>query len=403
MKKRFVRPVALCMTVLTLLVALSGCYFLPKEEEVLEPPLKEPEAVTYKTHTVEKGTVERFITGTGKLESTETEVLYYQSLNGRLKTIHVKSGDTVKAGDLIVELDVGDLENTIYRQEKAVRQAELSLEIASRTTQPDAVAVKKAQINYNLGQRKLNAAKTALNGMTDEAQKAAQQETIYELQQNLELLKLALQETSTPVKPDAAAVERAQIAYDLEKAQLEIYRKQLDTSRLYASMDGLVTFVAKAEPGDQISAYTDLVRIADSESLRVSMVTSDYSELSIGMAMEISFDVNKKNIYKGKIVQLPSPVDIVGEEKDESVKIEMEALPEDAKIGDSANVNVLLERKEDVVVLPLRYVSTYSSRRYVRVLNEEGIPEERDVKLGVQGLNTVEIVSGLEAGEVIVI
>jgi len=402
MKKRFVRPIALGLTVLTLLAALSGCYFLPKEEEVLEPPLKEPEAVTYKTHTVEKGTIERFLTGTGKLESTKNEVLYYQNLNGRLKTIHVESGDTVKAGDLIVELDVGDLENTIYKQEKAVRQAELSLEIASRTTEPDAVAVKKAQINYDLGQRKLNAAKTALNGMTDAAQRAAQQETIYELQQNVELLKLTLEEVSTPQKPDAATVERAQIAYDLEKAQLETYKEQLNTSRLYASMDGLVTYVAKVEPGDQISAYTDLVRIADSGSLRVSMTTADYSELNIGMAMEITFDGNKNTVYTGKIVQLPSLVD-TGEEDDESVKIVMDSLPEDAKIGDSASINVLLERKEDIIVLPLRYVSTYSSRRYVRVLNEEGIPEERDVKLGIQGLNTVEIVSGLEAGDVIVI
>lgn len=403
MKKRFVRPLAFCLTVLILLATLSGCYFLPKEEAVLEPPLKEPEVVTYKTHTVEKGTIERFLTGSGKLESTQTEVLYYQNLNGRLKTIHVKSGDTVKAGDLIVELDVGDLENTIYKQEKAVRQAELSLEIASRTTEPDAVAVKKAQINYDLGERKLNAAKKALNSMTDAAQRSAQQDTVFELQQNLELLRLTLQEVSTPKKPDAATVERAQIAYDLEKAQLETYRSQLDTSRLYASMDGLVTYVAKVEPGDQISAYTDLVRIADSGSLRVSMTVEDYSELSIGMAMELSFDGDKKNVFTGKIVELPSRVDTVGEEKDKSVKIVMDSLPEGAKIGDSANVNVLLERKEGIIVLPLRYVSTYSSRRYVRVLNEEGIPEERDVKLGIQGLNTVEIVSGLEAGEVIVI
>ena len=67
------------------------------------------------------------------------------------------------------------------------------------------------------------------------------------------------------------------------------------------------------------------------------------------------------------------------------------------------SLQVLLERKEDIITLPLRYVSSYSARRYVRVLNEDGDPEERDVKLGIQSNNVVEIVSGLEAGEVIVI
>ena len=65
--------------------------------------------------------------------------------------------------------------------------------------------------------------------------------------------------------------------------------------------------------------------------------------------------------------------------------------------------NSLLERKENIITLPNRYISSYSARRYVRVINAEGYPEERDVKLGIQSNSVVEIVSGLDAGEVIVI
>ena len=404
MKKRILRFAALTLAVLSITSTLSGCYFLPKEEEILEPPLKEPEAVTYKTHTVTEGVLERYLSGTGRVESTESEVLYYQSVSGRLKSINVKSGAEVKAGDLLVELDVGDLEYTIYKQEKAVRQAELTLEIAKKVEDPDPVALERAQINYDLAARDLENSRAQLTKTSGTDARKAVKETIYRQERNLRLMELALEEAKKPRETDPADIERAQISYDLAVAQLEQYQKQLEESRLYASMDGLVTFVAKIEPGDPVSTYYDLVKIAKADSLRITMPADDTEDLYLGMEMEVTFGGNKEESYTGRIVQLPSDVPITAsEEERKAIKIDLDQFPEKTKIGDSVNVNVLLERKEGIITLPLRYVSTYSSRRYVRVLNEEGIPEERDVKLGSQNISTVEIVSGLEAGEVIVI
>ncbi|MEA4824500.1 MAG: biotin/lipoyl-binding protein [Clostridiaceae bacterium] len=404
MKTRIVRATALSVAVILFVTLFSGCYFLPKEEEILEPPLKVPEAVSYKTYTVQKGTIERYISGTGKFESTDTEILYYQTTSGRLKEIYVKSGDEVKSGDLIVELDTGDLEYTIYKQEKAVRQAELSLSLATKNASPDPIAVERAQINYDLAARELQKNRKKYNNAVDAAEKETLADAVYAGERNLRLLEMALDQAKNPSSSAQADLERAQIAYDLAAAQLAIYKKQLEESRLYATMDGMVIYVADVEPGDGISTYYDLVKIADSKNLRVTMKVDDYDELTVGTEMEITYKVRGGGMVIGRIVQLPTDVPVTAPESERTaVKIEVENIPEDVKIGDTVSVNLLLERKEGIITLPIRYVSTYSSRRYVRVLNDEGVPEERDVKLGIQSNTDVEIVSGLEEGDVIVI
>ena len=408
MKLRFARSCGVFAAAALLAATLSGCYFLPKEEEILEPPLKVPEAVAYKTYEVTTGTIARYLSGSGKFESTQSESLYYRSGGGRIREIHVKSGDDVKAGDLIVELDTGDLEYTIFRQEKAVRAAELSLEVAKRSASPNAIAVERAQINYELAARELEKTRRAYNAAGG-AKKDALKDDIYKQELNLKLLKMTLDEAKTPSKSAEADVERAQINYDLAAAQLEQYTKQLEESRLYASIDGTVIYVASLEPGDSVGTYYDIVKIADSDKLRITMQVSDmsdlddYPEVGSGTELDVTYKKTEETVT-GRIVQLPSDVPVTAPDSErKAVKIEVDSVPKGTRVGDAVNINLMLEEKTDVIVLPARYVSSYSARRYVRVLNEEGVPEERDVKLGIQSNNQVEIVSGLEAGEVIVI
>ena len=134
------------------------------------------------------------------------------------------------------------------------------------------------------------------------------------------------------------------------------------------------------------------------------MKADDTDELNVGTELEVTYKSKDGGTVIGRVVQLPTDVPVTASEAERTaVKIEVDDIPEGVDIGDTVSISLLLERKEDIIVLPMRYISTYSSRRYVRVLNDEGVPEERDVKLGIQSNNEVEIVSGLEEGDVIVI
>ena len=331
----FYQRMAVGLLAMYVMVMLSGCYFLPQEEEILAPPLKEPEQVTYKTTVVELGNVERYIKGNGYFVSTASETLQFGNVSGKIRDIYVKNGDEVKKGQLIAEFETGDLEYNIQEQSIQVKIAEVNLA-------------------------------NAKNGGV--------KNTIEIAQYNLQLAQLKLQKL----------------------------RQQLEEARLYAGMDGVVVYKNDISAGETIGAYTTIVKISDPKSLQITFTHDDVDELQNGMEMELQIG-NREETYVGKIVQVPAdlPPDATDAEK-KMVRIDMETIPDDVELGDSVYISLLMEKRENVVVLPMSAISKVGTRRYVRVL-KDGIPEERDVELGLQSNNMVEIVSGLEVGETIVI
>lgn len=348
------RIVSIVMLAALIMSMFSGCYFLPEEEEILAPPLREPEEVTYNTVTVEKGSIERWVKGSGTFESTNSTVVSYTETSGRLKEIYVKAGDIVKEGDLIAELETGTLKESIEDQTYAVEKAKINLQIANNGGDYNTIKLRKI---------------------------------------------------------------------DLEQAQIKLDRlnAQLEAAKLYAPMSGWIEYVRKADPGASIGKYDSIAKIADPTSLQISFTHNDVSDLMLGMEIDLTFNNFEGVKMKGKIVQTPNTVPLDASESDrKSVKIEVIDMPEDTiegdgkytvelgkkkvevEIGDSVGITVLLEKKEDIIVLPLSYINRYSTRRYVRVL-KDGVPEERDVEIGIDNGSKAEIIGGIEVGELIIV
>lgn len=109
-------------------MSLSGCFLLPKEEEVLAPPLIQPQEITYRTLEVKRGEIVDKLSVIGYFVYVDQEPLYFKHRSGRLKNIYVTYGDEVKTGTLLAELDTGNLELQIEQQEIRLKQRELSYE-----------------------------------------------------------------------------------------------------------------------------------------------------------------------------------------------------------------------------------------------------------------------------------
>ena len=108
---------------LSMVIGLSGCYFFPEEEKLLDPPVLKVEDVTYSTYKAVKKTIINKAAATGYCVSQKQENCSFKA-DGEIMTVHVKAGDTVKAGDLLAEYNTGDLEYTLREQELKVQQAQ---------------------------------------------------------------------------------------------------------------------------------------------------------------------------------------------------------------------------------------------------------------------------------------
>ena len=117
------------MTVAILSIFLcAGCFLLPKEEELLAPPIMEAPEISYRTVAVKKGAVENSVRVTGYFVYAEQHSVSFKSMTGRLKAIYVEYGDVVEEGRVLAELETDNLENLIMQQVLMVRKAELNRE-----------------------------------------------------------------------------------------------------------------------------------------------------------------------------------------------------------------------------------------------------------------------------------
>ncbi len=348
----FCRGVVLAMMCVFL---FTGCTMLPREEETLAPPLKIPEKVTYETIEVKKGTIERKVRATGRFMSVSQANTQFTEQGGRLEAIHIRIGDTVQKGDLLVTLDVASLADDIRLQEIAVERARLSYERLKKEIEAEAATADPA------------------------------------------------------LAPAAVEAKRLRNAFDLEMAELDIetsrlrleaLRRAYAESRLLSPIDGKVTYVADIQTGDYVDTYQTVVTVADPTQLQLRYAEERVGEFMTGMEVVVMYE---REEYEGTVVMTPvdQPLD-AKESMKQTVLIDLAALPQDARIGADAQIIATLERSEDTIVLPRYAINKNFGRTYVNVV-VNNIREERDVEVGIQSETEVEILKGLEIGELVII
>lgn len=193
----------------------------------------------------------------------------------------------------------------------------------------------------------------------------------------------------------------AQCDVDLAKLALENLQRELNECKLTADIAGNIVYIDyNINIGDQINAYQPLLRIADPSKLQLQMSGSNTSDFKLGMEADV---IIKKEIYSGEVVMTPAdlPLDTPENLRD-IVRIDVEDLPKDVELGDNAQVSLILDRREDVIVVPRNLVRNYMGRKYVLIL-EDGLKKERDVEIGLETPTDTEIIKGLEEGEDIII
>jgi multidrug efflux pump subunit AcrA (membrane-fusion protein) len=123
---------------------MSGCYFFPAEEELLEPPTVAVEDVAYSTYTARLKTIENKTLASGYVTSKNEYEASFTESGGTLKKIYVTAGQFVEEGELLAELDTGNLEYLYEQQKLIVQKAALT---ASSST--------SAQLDYEMEQNTL--------------------------------------------------------------------------------------------------------------------------------------------------------------------------------------------------------------------------------------------------------
>jgi len=211
-------------------------------------------------------------------------------------------------------------------------------------------------------------------------------------QKNLNLLQ------SQPKKED---VEIYEAKVKEAENQVLILENNLEKTKLKSPVSGTVAKVFKEE-GEKVEAMMkDIVfQILPEKNfeIEVDIYEEDVAKIKIGDPVEITFPSIENQKFFGKVTFI-DPIEKI---KDGvvyyGVKILPESLPENVLPGMSCDLKIIVERKENVLIVPEEALKKKDGEYFVDVF-EGGKIFERKVKVGIFGDNFVEILEGLKEGE----
>lgn len=411
-------------------------------------------------YVVERGLVEKKLEFTARVSPVNEEDLFFKR-GGYIAVVYADREDWVEAGTILAELEIDDLlsqlalaqvdldsaneqyvlaeeshQRELFSAELGLQMAELRLQrtrlqtpITDMTSITLAVerakeALEEAKIAYTEALDRPwepQVVRDSLFKNIDRAETNLQEvqaqynETVLRNQQAKQLHdidvamgELEVQRLKQEIEWLKEGVDPS-LAQRVETAQLKVDRlnAEIQTGQLIAPFDGELTSF-NVIPGRAVEARRAVAVIAnpDEVDVTVNLTNDQMSVLEEGMPAEVTFSSRPGEVFQAIIAQLPYPYGTGGgevdiEEADQRCHIQIENMADTGlEVGDLVRVTVLIEQSENALWLPPAAIRTFEGRRFVMVRVGDRL-QKVDIKLGVEGADRVEILEGLEEGQVI--
>lgn len=318
------------------------------------------------------------------------QVDVHAKVAGFIRKIYVDVGDHVKAGQVLAILEVPELsaqvagaKADIQRDQDAVRRSESEIQRAEST-----------HAAYHTAYSRLKEASESRPGLI------AEQE---------------LDDSMAKDKETSAQIESARATLAESQSQLVSARTDLDRlsalesySRITAPFAGVVT-KRYADTGALIQAGTasetqsmPVVQLAEWSRLRlvVPVPESAVSQLLLGSVVQVHVSAMNRD-FEGRVARFADALD--DETRTMHTEIDVENSDGTLKEGMYAEAKIILKQESDALTIPIQALERNSSGGTVLIVDAEGRIEERQVKLGAESSDRIEILAGLAENDRVVI
>jgi multidrug efflux pump subunit AcrA (membrane-fusion protein) len=403
------------------------------------------------------------VSGNGKLEANQPYYIY-PGASAPLAALNIRDGDFVEAGQVLASLDRGVLDEELMKAESNyLTQSSMGDLFAALFSDLEALF---GAVNASLGMAeyyKSTLASAALDYSDDLSAIAPElppevQEVVDELARRMEedYNNLFAQAPSLPAVsgsgyPASAAqadVARSELAYmyyqrAAQSAQTPEIIAPVSGHIFYMPMGGLVpedlisdymsseaggltssmNFIAGGvegmmddmifdillpeldlQVGSRVKDSTPAFMIVDMDNLllRLKVEEADIALVEEGQRVEISLDALPREILEGEVIHVANRSSVsLSDTSLYEVTVEVKASGEKLKLGYTAYADIFVVDEEEAVVLPLEAVQMEPSPHVFVV--EEGVAHSREVRLGMEIEDRVEVVGGLKMGESVVV
>ena len=319
------------------------------------------------TQEVARGDVVNSITASGAVEAENSVPLVFKS-SAVIKAIYVKEGQKVKKGDLLAEQDDTDLRAQHQQQLASLKSAEARLALARAGARAEDIRQTEETVNIaRISYEQAKAGFDRYSALFEQGALSKVDRDKYESDFRLAEAKYLqareqLKAQQAGSRPEDILVAESQV--ESARAQVQIAQNNLDAARLTAPADGVIGLVG-AVVGQRTSGVGNASSSEDGFITLISdrlRVRAQVNEADIGRAVvgqKASFTVNSfpGRRFAGVLESIsPKAVTVANVQLYEVIiALERQDLP--LRVGMPANVSIVVDQRQDAVLLPKIAVS----------------------------------------------
>lgn len=343
---------------------ITGCGILPKEEELPTAPiLVEGETEEYILTKVNRGDVILTDVVRTRFMPSAYESLSFPIGGERIRKVYVALGDRVQPGDLLMEVDTDSIQNSIRNQQNTIDNLELSLTHLEEARGDEIYAA------YLEDQQ---ARRAGVSGWIS-------RETIVEEQYDHQ-------------------IQQTEAALEIARLRLEELEKELAKRQLRASIEGNVAQIYDFSAGERVEKDYPVIRITNMDEAVFEITSNNENVLKAGQTYELEINQSYYQVkaVSGRDLSLPSA-------SDNRLYLQLLEPGDEIAQGTTGTIRVPVKESDNTLFVNLKAVQSVQGKPVVYVLNEDGFREIRYVEIGLMTDTVVELLSGVEEGDDVIL
>jgi RND family efflux transporter MFP subunit len=338
---------------------------------------------------VKRAPVENAITLSGAFHAYQ-QVDVHAKVAGYIRNIYVDVGDHVKAGQTLAVLEVPELDAEVAGAKAGLKRAKDAVTRA----QSDVHSAESIYGAYHAAYTRLKQASETRPGLIAE--------------QELDDAMAKDNDSEAKVESGKAALAEAESQLAVAQADLQRMTAMEDYTHVTAPFAGVVT-KRYADTGTMIQAGTSsdtqsmpVVQLAEYTKLRlvVPVPESAVPELQLGSVVQVHVTAMNRD-FEGQVARFADALS--DETRTMHTEIDVKNPDGALKEGMYAEAKLILQQHKNALTVPIQALDRNSSGATVLIVDSQGRVEKRQVKLGVESSDRVEVVAGLAENDRVIV
>jgi macrolide-specific efflux system membrane fusion protein len=328
---------------------------------------------------VSQGQVVSSVSASGSVQSAATASANFVTA-GTVTEIDVKVGDAVKKDQVLAKVSPTTAQEQLTAAQANLTSAQQSLGRAQSATSPDAATIAAAQAQVTQAQNSVNSAQRAVDGTT---------------------LTAPMDGTVIAINGTVGGSSNSGSSSGGSSTSASSGGGSSSSNNATTGNNSTNGQNNNSNTSSNATGSTGFIQLADLGKLLVSasFAEADATKLTVNQAATVTWAALSGARTTGKITTIAPTATTQNNVNSYAVTVSLDTPPDGVRIGQTVTVSVIVAQATDAVRVPAAAVRGTGQRHTVEVVTGDGKRETRQVEVGVQGDQFVEITSGLSPGE----